>query len=142
MTVKEFLRDIKRKTEAIKLLKEQLERLRCMAEYKSPTIDEIGGGHGTRDPHQRENLIVRISEISMKLDSLIEEMVEDMDKATEMILSLSDDKTMRVFSKRYLDFKTWERIADEMDITFQWVHELHKRGLIELSKKYPDFSEK
>lgn len=135
MTVKEFLRDIKRKNTSIEILNEQLEKLRSIAEYKSPVMDDIGGGFSSPNVHSKEDLMCKVAEISEKLTKLKIEYLNDIDKATDMIMSLKDEKILNVFSKRYLEFKTWERIADEMDITFQWVHELHKRGLIELSKK-------
>lgn len=139
MTIKEFLRDIKRKNTSIEILNEQLEKLRSIAEYKSPVIDDIGGGFGSPNVHSKEDLMCKVAEISEKLTMLKIEYLNDIDKTTDMIMSLKDEKTLNVFSKRYLEFKTWERIADEMDITFQWVHELHKRGLIELGNKYKNF---
>lgn len=30
---------------------------------------------------------------------------------------------------RYLNFRTWEQIAEEMNLTFQWAHVIHNRAL-------------
>ena len=139
MTIKEFLRDIKRKNSSIKVIEAQISSLRDMAEYKSPIIDTIGGGHGTPDPHSRETLVAKMVDMTIDLDKLKMEYLDDLDKATKMILSLSDDKIILVFYKRYLQFRTWEYIAEDMDISTMWVHKLHKKGLIELSNKYPSF---
>ena len=136
MTVKEFLRDIKRKKSAVDILSSQIENLRAMAVYKVPALDPNGGSSGTRDPHSRENILAKVIDMTNELDEMKLDYLEDIEKATRMILSLSDEKTLRVFHERYLEFRTWESIADRMDITFQWVHELHKRGLIELDGKY------
>lgn len=43
-------------------------------------------------------------------------------------------KIKLVFQKRYIGFMTWERIAEDMDCTYQWVNELHGMGLIYLQK--------
>lgn len=139
MTIKEFLRDIKRKKAAIETMDEQIVRLRSMVEYKGYVMDPNQGGHGSRNVHSTEDMIARLVDISTEMNERKVELAEDIAKATEMITSLSDEKTLNVFRKRYLGFQTWERIADEMGITFQWVHELHKRGLIELAHRYPDF---
>lgn len=136
MTVKEFLRDIKRKKTAVDILSSQIESLRAMAVYKVPAPDPNGGSSGTRDPHSRESILAKVIDMTNELDEMKLDYLEDIEKATRMILSLSDDKILRVFHERYLEFRTWESIADRMDITFQWVHELHKRGLIELEGKY------
>lgn len=142
MKVKEFLKDIKRKKTTIEMLEDQMERLKIMAEYKGVAIDPNGGSKGSRDPHNNETLIAKAVDISVRLDKIKEELMEDIERATEMISSLSDDKVLKVFWKRYLNFQTWESIATDMDISFQWVHELHKRGLIELYKRYANFFEK
>ena len=136
MTIKEFLRDIKRKDSCIKVIEAQIRAMRDVAEYKAPVIDPIGGGHGTPDPHSREYLIAKLADMRTELTELKLEYLKDIEKATKMILEIKDNKTLEVFSKRYLEFYTWEKIADSMGITFQWVHELHKRGLIELENKY------
>lgn len=140
MTIKEFLRDIGRKMAIIDMLDDQIGKLRSMAEYKGSAIDPNQGSHGSRNPHSTEDIWVKVADISIEMDRKKMELAEAIAKATEMISSLKDEKTLIIFRKRYLELKTWERIADEMDITFQWVHQLHKRGLIELSQRYPDFS--
>ena len=139
MTVKEYLRNIQTQHTKIRIIESQIQSLQGMAEYRNPIIDTIGGGHGTPDPHSREYLIAKLADMRTELTELKLEYLKDIEKATKMILEIKDNKTLEVFSKRYLEFYTWEKIADSMGITFQWVHELHKRGLIELEKRYPDF---
>lgn len=138
MTVKDFLKDIKRKNASLDMLREQLERLRSMAVYKSPVMDDIGG-FGSPNVHSKEDLYAKIAETSEKLDQMQIEMIEDIRKATEMIMSLKDARTLQIFSMRYLNYQTWESIADSLDITFQWVHKLHGRGLRELNERYKNF---
>ena len=138
MTVKEFLKDIKRKNASVDMLREQLEKLRSMAVYKSPVMDDIGGW-GSPNVHSKEELYAKIAETSENLDRMQIEMIEDIRKATEMIMSLKDARTLQIFSMRYLQYQTWESIADNLDITFPWVHKLHGRGLRELSERYKNF---
>ena len=138
MTVKDFLKDIKRKNASLDMLREQLERLRSMAVYKSPVMDDIGG-FGSPNVHSKEDLYAKIAETSEKLDRMQIELIEDIKKATEMIMSLKDARTLQIFSMRYLNYQTWESIADSLDITFQWVHKLHGRGLRELNERYKNF---
>jgi hypothetical protein len=139
MTIKEFLRNIQAQNTRIRIIESQIKSLQGLAEYKTPVPDPIGGGHGTPDPHSRENLIAKLADMKTELTELKLIYLGDIERATKMILDIKDNKTLEVFSKRYLEFYTWEKIADSMGITFQWVHELHKRGLIELEKKYPEF---
>lgn len=138
MTVKDFLKDIKRKNASLDMLREQLEKLRSMAVYKSPVMDDIGG-FGSPNVHSKEDLYAKIAETSEKLDRMQIELIDDIRKATEMIMSLKDARTLQIFSMRYLNYQTWESIADSLDITFQWVHKLHGRGLRELNERYKNF---
>lgn len=137
MTVKEFLRNIQVQNTRIRIIETQIRSLQGLAEYKAPVLDPIGGSHGTPDPHARESLIAKLADMRIELTDMKLEYLRDIEKATKMILEINDNKTLEVFSKRYLEFQTWEKIAESMGITFQWVHELHKRGLIELGNKYP-----
>ena len=100
MTIKEFLRDIKRKNTSIEILNDQLEKLRSIAEYKSPVMDDIGGGFGSPNVHSKEDLMCKVAEISEKLTMLKIEYLNDIDKATDMIMSLKDEKILNVFSKK------------------------------------------
>lgn len=136
MTIKEFLRNIQAQHTRIRIMENQIRSLQGFAEYKTPVLDPIGGSQGSPDPHSRESLIAKIIDMKTELTKMKLEYLNDIEEATKMILDIKDNKTLEVFSKRYLEFYTWEKIADSMGITSQWVHELHKRGLIELEKKY------
>lgn len=139
MTVKEFLRDIRKNKIRIKVIENEISELQETVGCKAPVLDPNGGGRGSRDPYKNEELIARMIDLKHDLEKIKFEYMEDVHRATKMILELPEGKTLEVFSKRYLEFQSWEKIADSMGISFQWVHILHKRGLQELQKKYPYF---
>lgn len=136
MTIKEFLLGIRRKEAEIEIMERELERMESMAQYRGSVIDEIGGARGTSDPHSRESLVARMCDLRSELDRSVEEVVRMRERGLEMIKSLREGNMMRVFYMRYFEHLKWEDIAERLEISRQWVTELHGRGLVELGKRF------
>ena len=47
----------------------------------------------------------------------------------EAIESVPDARLRRLLKLRYIDFYTWEKIAEKMNYDLRWVHRLHKKAL-------------
>ena len=139
MKVKEYLRQVRRVESLIQIKGEECEKLRSLAVYKKGAMDPNGGIFGSMNPHSREDIMTRMMDLGNELSISMENMLETRRKAMEMVNVLSDPKAVMIFHKRYFHFETWETIAYEMGITFQWVHEIHKRGLIEIARAFPEF---
>lgn len=132
MTVKEYLRGVRTLNSLIERKKEQLEELRSIIVYNGNLQGEFI--QGSSDPaNKRTEMLVKLVSLEEEIDSDITTMIERKKQAMALIDKLDDDKTLNIFYLRYLSYKTWEEIACELGITFQWVHELHKRGLIKLN---------
>lgn len=74
-------------------------------------------------------------EYSKLLFKRINELLEINKQTVEIVNSLDDVVLRSIFIARYVNFKTWEEIADEFEIDLRWVYRLHKKGLEELEKK-------
>lgn len=140
MGVKEYLRDIRRLDSIIKMKKIEIDRISAMAEYKGVSMDPNRGGavKGGKAGRTSEDLIVKMIDLKEELNESIGRLIDYKKKGLEMIDSLSDPKMVEIFYNRYFLFMKWEEIADNVGVTFQWIHELHKKGLKELSKKFPN----
>lgn len=136
MSIKEFLLGIRKKEAEIEIMERELERMESMAQYRGSVIDEIGGARGTSDPHSRESLVARMCDLRSELDRSVEEVVWMREKGLEMVKSLKEGNMMRVFYMRYFEHMKWEDIAERLEISRQWVTELHGRGLVELGKRF------
>lgn len=135
MTVKEYLRGIRKYTVLIKCKTAQLEKLRSLVEYHGSAMGD--DPRVPSDPAKsRTESLVRLTALSEELDETIREMQEHRRKAMEMIDSLPDPQMIQLFYARYFDGLSWQEIAYEMNMSCQWIHELHKRGLIALEGKY------
>lgn len=51
------------------------------------------------------------------------------------IKNVKDEKLRLILQKRYLDFKIWEDIAEEINYTGRWLRILHKKAL-KAAEKY------
>ena len=135
MLVKEYFRDLQRKRHMIKLHKIRIEELSSRAEYVGINWGERTSS--TKDPHSNESVIALIIDEKEKLLREITIYQKEEKKAYEMICTLQDGNTMEIFDSRYFKEMKWEDIADSLGVTFQWVHELHRRGLHELGERFP-----
>ena len=135
MTAKQYLRQVKRLDNIINAKLEQIEKLRAM----SINISRVMSPDNIRSQENRsktEKIIVKIIDLEREVTNDIDRLVDLKREIMQKIDAMEDDNYKVLLTLRYLNFKTWEEIAVEMDYTFQWVHQLHKRALIEFEKKY------
>lgn len=137
MNAKQYLRQVRRLDNRVNAKLEQVEVLRAMITRMTANL--------TTDKVQESNIPDKISTLICKIVDLEKEIINDINKLIDLktkvmrkIDSIQNDDYRLLLTLRYLNFKTWEQIAVEMKFTFQWVHELHKRALIEFEKVQDD----
>lgn len=137
MNAKQYLRQVRRLDNIVNAKLEQVEILRAMTTRMTANL--------TTDKVQESNIPDKISTLICKIVDLEKEIINDIDKLIDLkieimwkIDSIQNDNYRLLLTLRYLNFKSWEQIAVEMGFTFQWVHELHKRALIEFEKVQDD----
>lgn len=129
----EFLKGIRRADALVKRKREQIERLRNLAEYRSPIMDPNGGGRGGgRDT--RGEVMCKVVDMEKELEHDVARLLEDRMVAMRMIDSLDNADVVSVLYMRYLDGRSWQEIAYELDRTVQWVYELNRRGIRRLER--------
>lgn len=91
--------------------------------------------HSNESPiEKRVELIVRLSD---KLKRRQKQAFEEMEKIEQYISTIEDIEIRLIFSKRYLDFKDWVTIADEMFMSERTVQRKHSNWL----KKEPTINQ-
>lgn len=130
MTSKEYLNQYRRITTLIERKKEQIEDIEDQLTSIGISFDERVQTSGIND----------LSGSVGKLVDLKADLYKDIVKKTvilkEIILTIDkieEPELIDVLYKRYLQFKTWVVIAYEMNISYQWVHELHGKALNKVS---------
>ena len=132
-------------------IKQQLRQLKQLNNIVQSKLDEIEtlNSLAQRMTNVSKNILVqkstpqdKLSELIPKIVDLKNELKKDVDNLLDLKLNIiekinnienNDYKLLLML--RYVNFKTWEEIAVEMGYTYQWVHVLHGRALIYLSKR-------
>ena len=122
---------------------QQIHRIDTQLKHKESQLQELelqltqaGGIQYDRErvqaspmPDRLSNDIIRLVELK---EQVIKERVEYLQKKERVvneIHSLEDPREMDILVKRYIEGKTWDRIADEMNYSIRRVHQLHRQAL-------------
>lgn len=132
MTTKEWFSRGRRLDKHINSLLETRDRLYAQATSTTPKLSgEVVDG--TRDPHKFDSLMVMEDMIDREIDKLYDIKQEIL----AVVLQLEDFRYRDVLMKRYVDIKTWEQIAVEMNYGWTQVHNLHGSALGAASELIP-----
>lgn len=82
----------------------------------------------TKDPHKYDALIEYDAELDRRIDSLYDTKLE----IQKAIWAVQDGTLRAVLSGRYLEGKTWEQIAVELNYSYMQICRLHGKALAEI----------
>lgn len=137
MTTKEYLMQISRMDRMIKnKLSEiaQLRELSCSISavqsedrvQTTPNFDKIGTSYA------------KIDEMERNLDRIIDEYIDRKNEIIAQIDSMENEIYYNILFARYVEKKTFEKIASEINYSFRNTTRLHGKALLEFEKKYGD----
>ena len=116
MTTKEWFSRGRRLDAHINSLLATRDKLKASAESITPNYDGIVVD-GTKDPHKYDGLVQMEDMIDREVDRLYAVKQEIL----AVILKMKDNRYRDVLTKRYIDNKTWEQIAVEMNYDYFYV---------------------
>ena len=117
-------REIDRKLEEVARLRSKLTRVTQVL-----TAEPRGGGsiYG-----KTEGILAKIVDLENEIDTDIDQLVAIRDEIKAVIESVEDDRERLLLQYRYLDGKTFEWIAAEMNYSCRQIHRLHSQALTNL----------
>ena len=135
MDTKQYLNQISRLDRMINNKLSEISQLRELAMSVSavkneervqttPNFDKIGTSY------------CKIEAMEEKLDNLIDEFVNKKNLIISQIDKIENETYYEILFARYIEKKTFEKIADEMTYSWRQVIRLHGRALQEFEKKY------
>lgn len=137
MTAKQYLKQAYRLNELINSDLEELKQLKALSTSISSLSLSGVISSGTRNSDASfVNCINKIVNLEEKINTEIDSYVDLKEEIRQKIIALDDKNEILILQERYLLFTTWEKIADNMNFTPQWIYELHKKALKSFSKKY------
>lgn len=79
-------------------------------------------------------IIEKIMDMEQEVDTEIDELQKIRREVFQVIRSIPNWKQRAVLRRRYINGKTWEQIAVDLDLSYQWVCALHGKALQEAKK--------
>lgn len=125
--IKEFLNRAYRMREFIAIREEQLAQLRAATERITPQSYE----RFNFSPHDnmRERTLCKIIDMEAEITFDIGKMIDSMKQIRAAIAGVEDINYRLLLEMRYLNFKTWEDIADEMNYSERHVYRIHEEAV-------------
>ena len=110
-------------------LNEEIKQL-TDAKQKAKELNDAGGG------------VSGYREYSRILFKKIEKQLAICMEITNAVSRLEKPLYRAIFTARYINFKTWEEIAEELELDLRWVYRLNQRALGEMEKIIEEFFSK
>lgn len=92
----------------------------------------------TSNINRHENALIRYADFERCLDEQTDRLITIKKEIAEAIFKIENSTLRTLLVKRYIDFKTWEQIAEEMDYDPDHVRKnLHSLALMKIYPKIP-----
>lgn len=122
-----YLSRYRRINARINRLLEEQGRWREIAMRTTPSMSQAPGGGGSGSPIERP--MDKVLEIDAEINREIDELQTVRQEIRAALNQLEDENLELLMEYRYIDGLTWERIAEKMDYSRQWVFRLHGKAL-------------
>lgn len=133
MTAKEYLMQVVRADRMIDNKLHEIQELRRMSVSITSALKDTGecGGGGSSD--KVGNMVSKIIDMEYELDREIDKFV-DLKREVMSVIDKLETTKCEILYKRYLQNKTWEKIAVETGYSYVWVCKLHGRALQDVER--------
>ena len=88
------------------------------------------GAQVTKDPHKFDRLI----ELESLVDSKVDEQIELKAEILRTIMQLDDRRQRLVLMEYYIEMKTWEQVAVDLNYSYMHITRLHGYALKEVQR--------
>lgn len=134
MTAKEYLQQAYQIHRSMQSRKQQIARLRELAEQvtSAATATRVSG---TPARSKIESAVCRIADLQAMIQRDLCRLAEKYEEIQRIIDKVEEGPYRDLLIHRYLNFYTWEEIAEKMNYSYKWIHVLHGKAL-EKVKEY------
>ena len=132
MEAKEYLESYRLIQTRINVLRAEIDRLRAEAESVSIKLDGMPKGQGGNDKMSR--IVAEMADLESTMTDEMSGLYIRRQRIIVQLGKLKSHKHQVLLQKRYIECKTWETIAYEMDITWRHCYRLHGSALAEFEE--------
>lgn len=127
--VKRYLQQIKLYDSHINTKLEERDRLLEMATRITPTLKDVVVSGGSNQD-KLADAAVKLADLEAEIDADIDRYVNAKQEISSVLDGISDPDQLQVLHKRYVQYKTFEQIACDMNMTYRNVCYIHGKGLL------------
>ncbi len=132
-TAKEYLSKLYRLDNLINIKQLELESLKSISTSISVNSDSERVQTSTK-PDKIGEIVAKILDLNNEINNDIDKLIDLKKEIMNLIDKVSCDDLRCILYLRYFQFKTWEKIAVEMNYSYQWIHKLHSKALNEVDR--------
>lgn len=127
--VKRYLQQIRLYDSHINTKLEELQHLKEMVTRITPTLkDDVVSGGSSQD--KLADAVVKIVDLEAEIDREIDSYVNAKQEISSVLDRVVDPDQLQVLHKRYVQYKTFEQIACDMNMTYRNVCYIHGKALL------------
>lgn len=129
MTAKQYLNRVRRIDKEIEALLRMVRKTRESLESMTQNYDG-DGAQSTKNPHKFDRLV----ELESMVDKKIDEQIDLKAEILNTIMQLDDRRQRLVLMEYYVEMKTWEQVAVDLNYSYMHITRLHGYALKEIGK--------
>ncbi len=142
MTTKEILNIPCRLNKAIEQEKSRILEMESVLTCITSTLSSMPKSK-THNIHHLEDRIIAVEDKKQKLKPIQKDISQIILEITEVILKIEGETYRNLLLKRYISFMTWEKIANDMGYSKQYIYQLHRKAICLFEKvitSYPNLT--
>ena len=135
MKTKDYLSQVSRLNKMINNKLSEISQLREL----SVSISAIGNDEKVQTSPNFDKIgtaIAKIDELENNLDKMIDEYLVKRERIIAQIDTMEEESVYQILFSRYIEKKTFEKIATEMEYSWRQIVRLHGKALQHFEKKY------
>ena len=135
MKTKDYLSQVSRLNKMINNKLSEISQLREL----SVSISAIGNDEKVQTSPNFDKIgttVAKIDEMENNLDKMIDEYLVKRERIIAQIDTMAEESVYQILFSRYIEKKTFEKIATEMKYSWRQIVRLHGKALQQFEKKY------
>ena len=135
MKTKDYLSQVSRLNKMINNKLSEISQLREL----SVSISAIGNDEKVQTSPNFDKIgttVAKIDEMENNLDKMIDEYLVNRERIIAQIDTMEEESVYQILFSRYIEKKTFEKIATEMKYSWRQIVRLHGKALQQFEKKY------
>lgn len=134
LSAKDYLSQAYRIDQRINSKIEQVQSLRALSTKATATLSDIPPSKGTRNIHRMEDIIVKMMDMEAEINADLNRLIDLKREIITIVKCVEDPELQTLLELRYLCFKTWEKIAVEINWSIRQVYYMHDEALREVEQ--------